>query len=153
MSYYQLPPDIVEVFRDMAARVAALENASGPGGRQLAAVPDEATIPAEPPSPVSLGGPAVTLDVPAGSFVTVFAEARLYHAADGGKDTVYLYEATDIPAGEALLVGGTPDYPRLTMTSLYAGHPTPGRRTYELRYRSGISPGKVKDRKLWVTVQ
>ncbi len=153
MSGYQLPPDVVDVFREMQARVAALENASGPGGRQLATTAAEVTIPAEPDAPVSLGGPAVTLDVPAGSFVTVFAEARLYHAADGGKDTVYLYEATDIPAGEALLVGGTPEYPRETMTSLYAGHPTPGRRTYELRYRSGISPGKARDRKLWVTVQ
>lgn len=108
-------------------------------------------------------GPQVTVDVPSGGLVFVFAEVETRW--DGGDaSSIGITEATDIPATEILEgSGGGDDYAKLWVapgavagvdTRTDAGAlvfpATAGTRTYKLVYRIPSGTGFFKNRKLWV---
>lgn len=114
-------------------------------------------------SPTDLGGPSVTIDVPAGSFVAVYAEVDI-HTSGAGTATASLFEPTDFPSGQSILQSGSAIYNTMKTNpgsvvggTLVGGQilfvPTAGQRTYSLRYsQSGGGTGSFQNRKLWIEV-
>ncbi len=114
--------------------------------------------------PVDLGGPSITVNALAGSFVAVYAQAEV--STDGvATASVYVYEPTDLPSGEQIMQNsGIPAYQaRRTAPGLSVGVittpsgqitfvPTPGTRTYSLRYSGAGGTGFFRNRRLWVEV-
>jgi len=118
-------------------------------------------------SPTDLGGPAITVEVPAGAFVAVYAQVEI--KMTGTAANVMLYEPTDLPGGVFIIDDDGTAYVRKATTPASGGGatapgitgqlifvPTPGVRTYSLRYYAnpgaGGSTGFFRNRELWVEV-
>ena len=143
----------------------------GPPGQNVAFDEETAEVSTSSSTFVDLGGPSVTVDVPANGLVAVFARAEMRGA---GSQTVGLHEATTFnPAiqvfggggtstgyfkkwmspGEGQSSGpaaGTTDPLEASWTLLEAG---PGTHTYSLQYKNPDSTdtgAAFRNRALWV---
>jgi hypothetical protein len=121
-------------------------------------------------SPVDLGGPNVTVKVPKGGLVEIFAEVNL-QVAGGGPNSearVHLFEASSVPNSPQIIGGSSPqltDHFTAPGTGNQTGvngqlrggwlvfSPGAGTHTFSLRY-SGAGGGTAlfADPKLYVTV-
>lgn len=117
--------------------------------------------------PVSLaGGPSVTVFVPKGALVAVYAEveARISNGAQLAQ--VHIHEASSFPGSPKMMdIGSTGFVVRRTKSGDNAGAASnvnagaifvggiPGKHTFTMRYSSsGGATAVFRNRKLWVTV-
>jgi len=119
---------------------------------------------------VDLGGPYVTVKVPRGALVAIYAEADML-ISGGGNDAraqVHLVELTEVPAGPVIMESGSRQV-QTRRTAPGAGNQvgvvgasragwlvmqvSPGNHSFQLRYsREGGGTAVFANRKLWVSV-
>lgn len=117
------------------------------------------------PTDLATVGPTCAVTVPTNGFVAVYASAEINPTGGGENGTVYLVEATDIPAGVAILSSAVAGFNfRVTSPSGFgvAAIPqqggflifpaTAGLRTFKLQYGrvGGAVSSDFRNRKLWV---
>jgi hypothetical protein len=120
--------------------------------------------------PVDLGGPSVTVKVPEGALVAVYARAEMRVTGPGQNNEaqVRLYEASSLPDSPQILGTGSNSFVTRTtapgtgnddgVANLVRGGwlvypPGPGAKTFSLRYAgAGGGTAIVRNRTLWVTV-
>jgi hypothetical protein len=121
--------------------------------------------------PVHLGGPQVTVKVPPGGLVAVFARVEMRRAGGNAGDLarIHLFEPTVFPNAPAIMAEPNAAFRAShTAPGVAAGAEIgtkqefeggwlvfsvpPGNRTFSLRYSTQSGTGIFKDRGLWVTV-
>ena len=160
--------DPADVPADLKALVDRLEELIGDRG--YGQVLTEESTSATSFTDLATVGPSVTVEVPAGALVAVYTKVDVKSSAIGKDAFAGLYEPTDIPDPAAAAVAGwaSPTYStRRSMpadgdgvTTLSGGliildEPTPGERTYSLKYQAhdlGGGTATFRNRKLWVRV-
>lgn len=118
-------------------------------------------------TPVDLGGPAVTVDVPKGALIAIYAEVEMRSTGGAGNDAqVFIQEPTLFPNPSRILSGShnqfrirrtAPGSEAEGVTSRARGGwivlaSNPGVKTFSLRYRTTGGTAIFKNRKLWVSV-
>jgi hypothetical protein len=116
---------------------------------------------------VDLGGPSVTVDVPKGALVAIYAEVEMRSTGGAANNAqVFIHEPTLFPTPARILSGSHgqfrvrrtapgPDAEGVTNRArggwlVFASNP--GQKTFSLRYRTTGGTSIFKNRKLWVSV-
>jgi hypothetical protein len=162
---------VVESAGDCRTSESAIQwNQEGPpgppgssGGQAVAFDEEPGEVTTQSNTPVDLGGPSVTVTVPASGLIAVFA--RVAEESPQGEAQVVLFESTDFNPGLPILGACCTNGQRQWTTiqnpagtripheaSWLLREATPGSHTYSLRYRE-VDPGGTahfRERKLWI---
>lgn len=157
MGDYNSPADFVAQIQDLRTRLLALERTVR--SRTWSYSAESATVATASTSPTDLGGPAITLDVPDGALVALYGRCQFrVSSGSGGQASLGYFEPTDLSSGAPLNpLGVTTPSSSFVIgdpLSLTLFRPSPGHRTYSLRYlvTGGGVTGEFRNRVLWAVL-